>query len=118
MAIELFMVELTVTDWPRSVTWYRDVLRLTVGLIDEPNRFTLLTAGSSLVALKAGEARPGTVRLVFQVGDLDAELHRVGALGVTPEAPVKLTPEGYRRATLRDPDGYRIDLFEWVKPPA
>lgn len=110
------MVELTVADWPRSVAWYRDVLRLGVGLIDEPNRFTLLTADNGVVALKAGSANPGTVRLVFNVGDLDAELLRVGALGVSPESPVKLTPEGYRRATLRDPDGHRIDLFEWVKP--
>lgn len=113
----LFMVELSVTDFARSVAWYRDVLGLTVTRLDEPNGFALLQTGGGRVALKRGIRSPTTVRLHFHVPDLTAELARLAALGVHPEFDPKMSDEGYRRADLRDPDGYPITLFEWVRPP-
>jgi catechol 2,3-dioxygenase-like lactoylglutathione lyase family enzyme len=115
------MLELTAADVARSAAWYRDVLGLTVKLVDEPNGFVLLSGnGTSSLALKRGTPPPTAgVRLHFHVADLTAELARLAALGVHPESPIKISPEGYRRAAFRDPDGYAVTLFEWVtsSPP-
>ena len=75
--MDLYLVELTVADWPAAVAWYRDRLGLPVELIDEPNRYALLAAGPGRVALKAGTPTPGTTTLVFRVADLDDDVdHR------------------------------------------
>ena len=108
----LAFVELRVADWPAAVAWYRDLLGLPVVLHVEADRFALLQAGPANLALKAGQPQPGTILLSFEVVDLPAALARLEALGVSPEAPLKVSPEGYRRALLRDPDGYRLCLFD------
>ncbi|MBX9624276.1 MAG: VOC family protein [Gemmataceae bacterium] len=107
----LFMTELAVSDFAASVVWYRDRLGLRVILLDVANGFALLQgdAGGRL-ALKAGTPAPGGVTLHFEVADLAAELARLGPSGV----PVRDSPEGYREAFVRDPDGYAVGLFEWV----
>ena len=68
---------------------------------------------SGQLALKAGQPQPGSILLTFEVEDLPAELEHLARLGVMPEAPLKTSPEGYRRALLRDPDGYRLCLYDW-----
>lgn len=108
------MVELTVADWPSSVVWYRDRLGLAVELLDEPNRFALLGGHGGRLALKSGAPVSGCVKLVFHVSDLDAELARLAADGLVPTGPTNATPEGYRSVRLADPDGYLVELFEWV----
>jgi catechol 2,3-dioxygenase-like lactoylglutathione lyase family enzyme len=106
--MKLYFVELQVSDWAASLTWYREVLGLDVLLTDEPARFALLRAGQTRLSLKAGTPTPGGVLLSFEVEDLSPWLGRLGLLDV------KTSPEGYRRARLRDPDGYTITLFEWL----
>ena len=116
---DLFLVEIVVTDFARSLAWYRDALGLAVVLHDEPTRFALLRGpGSGQLALKggSGSANPDGVRLHFFQPDLDAALGRLIGLGIVPDGPPRVSPEGYRAATLRDPDGYRVYLFEWVTP--
>jgi catechol 2,3-dioxygenase-like lactoylglutathione lyase family enzyme len=113
--MDLYLVELTVADWPAALAWYRDRLCLPVELLDEPNRYALLTAGSGRVALKAGTPSPGTVKLAFRVADLDGELRRLAGVGITPQGPLRASIEGYRSARFADPDGHRIELFEWVR---
>lgn len=107
------MTELAVGDLAASVAWYRDRLGLRVALLDAANGFALLQgdAGGRL-ALKSGTPAPGGVTLHFEVADLAAELARLGSSGT----PVKESPEGYREAFIRDPDGYAVGLFEWVTP--
>jgi catechol 2,3-dioxygenase-like lactoylglutathione lyase family enzyme len=109
MIRSLYMVELTVADWGASLRWYRDLLGLTLLPPTEAGRFALLGTGASRVALKAGVATPGSVTLTFEVESLSAMLGRLG------NAEVKENEEGYRRVRLRDPDGYEVVLFEWVK---
>lgn len=112
----LFMTELAVADFAAAVAWYRDRLGLRVEVLDESRRFALLTApGGGRLALKAGEPTPGGVTVHFHVADLAAELARLAAVGVSPVSPVREDVEGYRRAVLADPDGYRVVLFEWVR---
>ena len=110
----LSFVELTVADWAGALAWYRHTLGLGVVLEVAADQFALLQAGTCRLALKGGRPQPGTVLLTFEVQDLDAELRRLSGRGVVPEGPPKGSPEGYRRVHLRDPDGYRLSLFEWL----
>jgi catechol 2,3-dioxygenase-like lactoylglutathione lyase family enzyme len=107
----LFMTEIRVRDLAVSLAWYRDVLGLTVTLLDAANGFALLDAAGGRLALKQGEAGAG-VTLHFEVADLDAALT---SRGLVPEEVVT-SAEGYREAFVRDPDGYRVGVFEWVRP--
>ena len=117
----LFMVEVQVTSWPRSVAWYRDVLSLCVMLEDQAGEFVLLEAGpgGGRVALKGGQAGQGgersAVRLVFEVADVDEMKQEFVARGVAVEGPMT-SAEGYREIRINDPDGTPIGLFAWVKP--
>ena len=105
------MTEIAVRDFDASVAWYRDRLGLRVELLDAPNRFALLrgSAGGRL-ALKGGPGGRSGVVFHFEVGNLDAELRRLGVEG----AEVKVSPEGYRRAIIHDPDGNAVTLFQFL----
>lgn len=113
---DLFLVEIVVVDFARSLAWYRDALGLTVVLLDEPTQFALLRgAGSGQLALKGGSSvpNPEAVRLHLFQPNLHDTLERLNRLGIQPSGPLRVSEEGYRSATLRDPDGYRVYLFEW-----
>ncbi|MBV9126313.1 MAG: VOC family protein, partial [Planctomycetes bacterium] len=60
MIRDLYMVELTVADWPAAVVWYRDVLGLKVQMLARTDQFALLNAGAGRLALKGGRPEPGT----------------------------------------------------------
>ncbi len=129
--MNLYMVELAVNDWPAAVAWYRDVLGLKVLMRVEEDRFALLQnvaqdvaqAGETRLALKqapepggqpvAQTPRGQGVLLTFEVPDLPAAVALLRERGVSPETPIQSTHEGYRRALFRDPDGYRLCLFDW-----
>lgn len=115
----LHMVELAVADVARTAAWYRDVCGLTAELTDEPNGFVLFArqAASGLALKRGTPPAAGGVRLHFLVPDLTVELTRLAALGIHPESELKTSPEGYRRAAFRDPDGHAVTLFEWIRPP-
>ena len=114
--MDLYLVELTVENWPASLAWYRDRLGLAVDLLDEPNRYALLVAGPARIALKAGVPSPGTSKLVFLVASLDPVVDRLAGHGVVPAGPIRVSTEGYRSARFADPDGHRVELFEWTGP--
>jgi catechol 2,3-dioxygenase-like lactoylglutathione lyase family enzyme len=109
--MHLYMIELKVADFARSLAWYRDQLGLAVELLDEPNQFALLNTGAGKLALKAGEPRPGTETLAFRVDDLDRTLSDLAAHGLRPDQPPRSDPEGYRTALFLDPDGYRVRVL-------
>ncbi len=110
-----YMLDLTVADWQRSVAWYQECLGFTVEKLDEPHAFALLNSGGSRLSLKGGLPQVGTMTPFFQVDDLAGFLQRLAQHGVTCEGEMRTSPEGYRRAFIRDPDGYRLGLFEWVQ---
>jgi predicted enzyme related to lactoylglutathione lyase len=112
----LYLVELSVSDWPAAVAWYTGVLGLQLIHTDETNRFALLLAGPVRLALKAGTPAGGCVLLAFEVPDIERAVQILAERGAQPEGPIKDSPEGYRRAIFRDPDGYRVSLFDWRKP--
>ncbi|WP_435009388.1 VOC family protein [Tundrisphaera lichenicola] len=112
---ELFMVEVRVADRASSSRWYAEFLGLRPILDDPGGGFVLLEAGPGKVALKEGAAVEGrgAVRLVFRVGDVDAERARLVGSGVAVSEASE-SPEGYREIRLADPDGTPVVLFSEV----
>ncbi len=102
--MKLHFVELRVNDWPASLAWYRDVLKLQLLLRDDVHEFALLAAGDVRLALKRGSPTPGGVLLAWQVEQLAPYRHL--------SSDEKVSAEGYRRLRFRDPDGYDLVLFE------
>ncbi|MFO0800316.1 MAG: VOC family protein [Gemmataceae bacterium] len=110
----LFMVELAVADPAASRTWYEATLGMKVETVDASTGFVLLQDGrGGRLALKPGTPNRGGVTLHFEVADVDAAVQ-----GLRPDGPAVDSPEGYREAFVRDPDGYRVGLFAWVRPGA
>lgn len=112
------MVEPVVADLSRSIAWYAALTGWPLKLLDGANGFALLESAEGRISLKRGEPKPGSVRLHFEVANLDAEMHRLIAVGMVPVSALKSSDEGYRRAVFHDPDGNEISLFEWVRPCA
>ncbi len=117
--MQLFMTELAVADWSSAFAWYRDVLGLPVGLLDEPRRFALLGDDGGRLALIAREvdAALGRHRLVFLVSDLDAQRWRLAEAGVEVGEIVQDDREGYRAFGFVGPEGTPIRLFSWTGRP-
>jgi predicted enzyme related to lactoylglutathione lyase len=113
--LALYLTEIKVTDWPALVRWYVEVLGLRLALEDASRQYALLEAGPGRLALKSGAAAGlarDTVRLVFEVADVDAERDRLVGLGVAVSLPEERT-EGYRAIRLHDPEGTPVTLFCW-----
>lgn len=112
----LNVVYLYVRDFERSVGFYRDVLGIPLesqpgwaeATLPQGIRFALhATADTS------AELGTGTVRLDFEVEDIDEAVERLRAAGVKVG---EIHREVYgSHAEFVDPDGYRLDLFQ---PPA
>lgn len=109
----LFSVELRTTRWEMLVDWYRDVVGLKVLLRVEDDRYALLDAGCTRLAIM-GRASPGEPSgrwsLGFETDDLDAATRRLGAAAATPP---RTNPEGFRELVAHDPDGNKIRVFSW-----
>ena len=115
MNTTLSFVELTVRDLDAAVTWYREVMGLREVMRSEANSFALLSAGAAKLALKQGTPVSSSVLLAFEVADLDRWVRDLAERGVPLDGEVKSSQEGYRRARVRDRDGYAVSVFEWKK---
>jgi hypothetical protein len=116
---ELFMTVLKAADWAATVAWYVENLCL-LKVHDDPERgFALLAAGNGRLAIQADPAptseRHQTVRLVFQVPDLDEIRNLLETRGVTVTSPSENRDEGYREILLQDPEGTPLTLFSWTE---
>jgi predicted enzyme related to lactoylglutathione lyase len=115
--MRFYMLQIAVDHWAEALAWYRDVLGLKVSLLDEPNRFALLDAGPSRLALKQrAESLPPPASddlLVFEVEDLDATLSQLVTQGCRILDPPKRSAEGYSMAAIAGPENRRICLFMW-----
>jgi lactoylglutathione lyase len=124
-AVVEFRVVLTVPDFDEALAFYRDALGLEQ-LADwsgEDGRVILLGAGRGTIELfderqaatvdgiEAGRRVSGTVRLAFEVADLEGSAQRALAAGAEAEAPPVVPPWGGRNQRLRAPDGMQLTLF-------
>lgn len=112
MAHQLDTVFIWVNDLDRSLDWYR-----IIGIEPGPRYGVwqeMRLDGETRFALHEGN-RPGgqsTAVPSFRVGDLDAEIERLGSLGVAP-SDTGITDTGAARfITFVDPDGNQVQLLE------
>lgn len=61
-----------------------------------------------------GGAGCGSVTLMFEVADADAEYERVKALGAPILKPPQTHPWGARAFWFRDPDGNIVDFYQII----
>lgn len=110
------VLRFTVTDRTKSRDWYRDVLGFHVlfevdeiGWTEMSNDEAKLTIGLS----QSDVASPsqGTMP-VMGVKNLDATRTHLESRGVKFTGPTETIPDLVKLATLLDPDGYRIMLYQ------
>jgi methylmalonyl-CoA/ethylmalonyl-CoA epimerase len=123
--IQELRVALTVEDYDRAVTFYRDALGLSeVESWNRPNgRGMILDAGRATLELfdprqaetlddiEVGRRVSGSVRLAIHVEDAEAVAAELAGAGATREHPLVVTPWGDRNARVRTPDGMQLTLF-------
>ena len=87
-------------------------------------RLAFFSAGNALVeiieptdpevrAQRLGDARARIEHIAFEIGDLDAALSALGALGVEPNAPPRRLPD--RAMFWTDPDTSDGIMFQFVQ---
>ena len=119
-------VILAVSDFERSLAFYRDTLGLEVeALYDEPPYATLVSAGARLSLAEQGhpaEDRPGVamtapedaskanVVIVLEVEDAGAVYRELGGRGTRFLAEPFEPPWGGCRFFCVDPDGYLVEI--------
>ena len=119
-------VILAVSDFERSLAFYRDTLGLEVeALYDEPPYATLVSAGARLSLAEHGhsaEDRPGVtmaapedasrtnVVIVLEVEDARAVYRELGGRGTRFLAEPYEPPWGGCRFFCVDPDGYLVEI--------
>ncbi|MEO6581105.1 MAG: bifunctional hydroxymethylpyrimidine kinase/phosphomethylpyrimidine kinase [Sphingomicrobium sp.] len=107
-------VTMTVTDYAKSVAFYR-----TLGLrqiVDSPEnayaRFE--TGGGATLSIQADpdETISPTTAIYLECDDIDGEVDRLARLGVPFEHGPRNQPWMWREARLRDPSGNTVFLFK------
>lgn len=121
--MKLTDVRLLVEHVGRSVAFYRDVVGLELGVQVPEDVYAELRSGEVTLGLYRRElmqkvlgeggsiGSPGSVALIFEVDDVDAEYKRLvaaGAGGVTK--PHDQADWGLRVCHFRDPDDHLIEL--------
>ncbi|EAQ82135.1 VOC family protein [Blastopirellula marina] len=111
---ELFAVEIRTARFESMLDWYRDVLRLQVGVRQMEEGYALLCSEGFRIALLARDdaiAGQATVSLAIEVDDFDVWREYLNGKSIALVA--QENPEGFRELKLNDPDGNRVKLFAW-----
>jgi catechol 2,3-dioxygenase-like lactoylglutathione lyase family enzyme len=108
-------VALTVSDRERSAAFYAEHFGLTERVHDDAHLLILGDAHGSLLALSEGEPAaeglPRTNHFGFRLphpDDVLAARERSRAAGVDE---AEFEPRGPTRVQVRDPDGYRVEVY-------
>jgi predicted enzyme related to lactoylglutathione lyase len=115
--VQIAYVNVHVSQLSSAVAFYRDVLGLTPGFVDEEHGYASFSAGPISLGLAAvGPDQPELLGVHtgvgFSVEDLEAEHGRLADLGVGfPMAPTR-QPWGGFMALMADPDGNVFYLDE------
>ncbi len=128
MRITSSAISLTVPDAALSTAFWKD--HLGFGVEMEAEGFASLTrddAGMNVIFLSQGlPTMPAEQRdlhatgiiVAFVVDDLEGELARLQAEGVTISMPLTVEEWGERAFQVRDPNGVVVQLVDWNGPAA
>jgi catechol 2,3-dioxygenase-like lactoylglutathione lyase family enzyme len=115
---DVTMVTVQVADFDASVAWYRDVLGLSVVVL-EPDEFCMLAPpGSHGPALALATDHPDRISPRSGIGwtptlvvdDFDAAVAELRQRGVRFDAEEEGADEGYRLVRVLDPEGNPIGI--------
>lgn len=112
MALSVDTVFFWVTDLDRSVAWYR---RLGIEAGPRYGAWQVMTVdGDARFGLHQGSrpAAVSTAGIAFGVDDLDAEMERLAADGITPSDPDVTDTGAARFTTYLDPEGNEVQLLQ------
>ena len=114
------MIVMYVRDWPKAMAWYRDKLGLQVVYVEEDHHFAVVgLPGAGPVLHLVGDTdrdAGGRSRCVpnLSTDDFDATLTELRNRGVEVLAIQDDQDEGYRLATIADPEGNELNLYTLV----
>ena len=109
--MNLNQVTVAVTDVPRAIAFYQCLgLKLIVENLPDYARFVCPDGQVSFSLSREEQVVPGSTLVYFECGELDAEVARLQAEGLSFEQLPQDQPWLWREAYLRDPDGNRICL--------
>lgn len=102
-----------VSDVPKSVEFYRDVVGLTQHGMKQPWWVEFDVNGTAFgIGNVPDNGVPGTAQsLVLEVENIDRFVERVREAGVAVSDP-SITPYGCRIASFKDPDGNTVWLHQ------
>ncbi len=110
-----------VSDLPRSVAYYRDLLQMeptqrgNLATFQFGETQFLMHAESENLRVPSGTKRGQGVALHFKVSDIDAHFERLKKMGIPIAEEPKDQPYGMREFAMRDPDGYEIEFVQPIK---
>ena len=111
MTVELFRVILPVSDIPRAIEFYGELLALTPSRVGD-KRYYFQAGHTILACLDPSEHdepfAPNPQHLYFAVDDLDAFYDRAQRAGCAELEKISVRPWGERSFYARDPFGNRI----------
>jgi catechol 2,3-dioxygenase-like lactoylglutathione lyase family enzyme len=105
-------VTFRVSDMPRSVRFYKDVLGMEIVFGGDDASFSSLRAtdGSMpILNLEQGHSVPDWGRMIFYVADVDAFWEYLRGKGLQPERPQDAS-WGERYFHMSDPDGHELSF--------
>jgi len=114
------MVCIYVRDWRAALNWYQEKLGLGVAYVEDHHEFAVLGLpdGGPVLHLVADSDRPagGRNRCVpnLSVDDFDATLAELRRRGVEIRDVHNDGDDGYRLATIVDPEGNELNLYVMV----
>jgi predicted enzyme related to lactoylglutathione lyase len=111
MIRKLGTVMVAVSDLPRSIEFYRDVLGLDVE--QHSDTWAQADAGGTSIGMHVSENvnADQSIVLIFDVDDVDGTLDAVRQRGLEPAGEPDDQPYG-RIATVTDPDGYTVQILQ------
>lgn len=115
--MELAGVTIYVRDWPAAVTWYSEVLGLTIGPYEPDDQFCMMMAGAGFIGIASDHpeyaegSQENRVAPSIRVDDLDETLRSLRDRGVAVDERADGEGEGYRLTRVWDPEGNRLNIF-------
>jgi len=110
----IYEVAIRVRDLDRALTFYQDVLGLTVGLRDESRRWIFLRAGGpdGMLVLQEDTGEWPTQHLAFRVepADLERAARQLQEQGIPTTGPTTHDWMPARSLYFADPDGHDLEL--------
>jgi catechol 2,3-dioxygenase-like lactoylglutathione lyase family enzyme len=134
MPLRFDMIGIFVTDLPRMVAFYRDVLGVATDwngdgpyaeFTHEGIRFSMYERAQLPDLLGSAPTYPSGVNGTFELAidlplseDVDVEFARIVAAGATPVYQPRGEPWGMRSSMVTDPEGNLIEIGSWNKGAA